>query len=64
MVVSSTAGLTSCVDVLAKLLEIIRQDRKFGDDIGRRTMLEIFNLLGAGHELVNSYRRKLAAALY
>lgn len=49
---------------LEQLLEIIRRDRKFGDDIGRRTMLEVFNLLGAGHELVNEYRRKLAAALY
>ncbi len=49
---------------LEQLLEIIRRDRKFGDDIGRRTMLEVFNLLGAGHELVNDYRRKLAAALY
>lgn len=49
---------------LDQLLEIIRRDRKFGDDAGRRTMLEIFDLLGADHELVGKYRRLLAAALY
>jgi putative thioredoxin len=49
---------------LDELLEIIRRDRKFGDDAGRRTMLDIFNLLGADHELVGTYRRKLASALY
>ena len=49
---------------LQQLLEIIRRDRKFGDDAGRRTMLEIFNLLGAGDELVGKYRRMLASALY
>ncbi len=45
-----------------QLLEIIRRDRSFGDDIGRTTLLSVFNLLGGG-ELVNRYRRKLASAL-
>ncbi len=49
---------------LEQLLEIIRRDRKFGDDAGRRTMLEIFHLLGANSELVAKYRRMLASALY
>jgi putative thioredoxin len=49
---------------LDQLLEIIRRDRKFGDDAGRRTMLEIFSLLGSDNELVATYRRKLASALY
>lgn len=49
---------------LQELLEIIRRDRKFGDDVGRRTMLEIFSVLGAGHALVGKYRRMLASALY
>ena len=49
---------------LQQLLEIIRCDRKFGDDAGRRTMLEIFSLLGSDHELVAKYRRLLASALY
>ena len=49
---------------LQQLLEIVRRDRKFGDDAGRKTMLEIFNLLGADHDLVSRYRRMLASALY
>ena len=49
---------------LQQLLEIVRRDRKFGDDAGRRTMLEMFDLLGADHDLVSKYRRMLAAALY
>jgi putative thioredoxin len=49
---------------LQQLLEIVRRDRKFGDDAGRRTMVEIFNLLGTNHELVSKYRRMLASALY
>lgn len=51
-------------DALEHLLEIVRRDRGFGDDAGRKTMLEVFNLLGAGSELVSKYRRRLASALY
>lgn len=49
---------------LAQLLEIVRRDRKFGDDIGRKTMIEVFNLLGGQGELVGTYRRLLSSALY
>jgi putative thioredoxin len=49
---------------LQQLIEIVRRDRKFGDDAGRKTMVEIFNLLGAGDALVARYRRELASALY
>jgi putative thioredoxin len=45
-----------------QLLEIVRRDRSFGDDIGRTTLLSVFNLLGGG-ELVSRYRRMLASAL-
>jgi putative thioredoxin len=45
-----------------QLLEIVRRDRSFGDDIGRKTLLSVFNLLGGG-ELVSRYRRLLASAL-
>jgi putative thioredoxin len=47
---------------LEQLLEIVRRDRAFQDDIGRKTMLSVFNLLG-GSELVAKYRRLLASAL-
>jgi putative thioredoxin len=49
---------------LEQLIEIVRRDRKFGGDAGRKTMLEIFSLLGTGHPLVDRYRRLLSAALY
>ncbi|AAZ96472.1 thioredoxin [Thiobacillus denitrificans ATCC 25259] len=44
------------------LLEIVRRDRSFEDDVGRKTLLSVFNLLGPG-ELVSRYRRLLASAL-
>ncbi|MDZ7593847.1 MAG: thioredoxin [Thiobacillus sp.] len=46
-----------------QLLEIVRRDRGFEDDIGRKTLLSVFDLLGGG-ELVSRYRRLLASALY
>jgi putative thioredoxin len=45
------------------LLAIIYKDRKFQDDIARKTMLDVFNLLGGQGELVAKYRRKLASVL-
>lgn len=48
---------------LQHLLEIILRDRQFGDDVGRKTMLSVFNLLGGEGDLVSAYRRKLASAL-
>lgn len=48
---------------LDELLEIVRTDRKYNDDAGRKAMLAVFNLLGGGGEIVNQYRRKLSLAL-
>jgi len=45
-----------------QLLEIVRRDRGFEDDAGRKTLLSVFNLLG-GDERVSHYRRLLASAL-
>lgn len=47
---------------MEQLLEIVRRDRGFEDDIGRKTLLTIFELLGGG-ALVSRYRRLLASAL-
>ncbi len=47
---------------MEELLEIVRRDRAFEDDIGRKTLLSVFNLLGGG-EPVSRYRRLLASAL-
>ena len=40
-------------------LEILRTDRKFRDDIGRRTMIRIFDLMDKGNEVASAYRRKM-----
>lgn len=48
---------------LQHLLEIIRADRNFGEDAGRKTMLAVFELLGNDHQLTGRYRRLLAASI-
>jgi putative thioredoxin len=45
-------------------LDILRQDREFREDIGRLTMIRIFDLLGKGDELATRYRRKLFNTLH
>lgn len=49
---------------LVMCLEILRDDREFRDDIGRLTMIRIFDVLGKGHELATKYRRKLFNAMH
>jgi len=49
---------------LAEWLELVRRDRKFGDDLGRRSLLMAFDVLGDADELVVSYRRKMASLLH
>jgi len=49
---------------LEDLLEIVRRDRSFNDDAARKTMLQVFNLLGNQGELVSTYRKRLASAMY
>jgi putative thioredoxin len=48
---------------LAQALEIVRLDRAFGDDAGRRAMLRVFDLLGPDSDLARRYRRELAALI-
>jgi putative thioredoxin len=48
---------------LAEWLELMRRDRKYGDDIGRRSLLMAFEVLGQQDELVASYRRRMASLL-
>lgn len=49
---------------MAQLLEIVKRDRGYGEDAGRKTLLAAFNLLPASDERVREYRRLLAAALH
>jgi putative thioredoxin len=49
---------------LEHLLEIVKRDRTFRDDIGRKTMLSVFDLAAHQPELVSQWRRKLSASLF
>jgi putative thioredoxin len=49
---------------LEQLLEIVKRDRAFGDDIGRRKMLAVFEMAGGQPDLVSEYRRRLSGVLY
>lgn len=49
---------------LVHLLEIVKRDRTFRDDVGRKTMLSVFDLAAHQPELVAQWRRKLSATLH
>lgn len=49
---------------LEQLFEILRQDRSFEDDAGRRGMLSVFEILGGSGELVSRYRAKMLNMLH
>ena len=46
---------------LEQLLEIMKRDRSFNDDAGRKDMLRIFEMLGNSGPLVSAYRNKMAS---
>lgn len=45
------------------LLEMVRRDRRYGDDAGRKTLVGLFTLLGNGNPLVTKYRGLLSRTL-
>jgi putative thioredoxin len=45
-------------------MSILQRDREFRDDIGRRSLLAVFDILGSDSELVQRYRRQLFNALH
>ena len=47
-----------------RLLQLLMRDRHYGDDIARRTLLQIFDMLGDEDERVQQGRRRLAMALH
>ena len=46
-------------EALDLCLEILITDREFREDIGRLTMIRIFELMDKGDEIVSAYRRKM-----
>ena len=46
-----------------ELLEMLLRDKTWQDGIARKTLLNVFSLLGGAGEVVNVYRRKMASAL-
>ena len=48
---------------LEQLIEIVQRDRTFQDDIGRRRMVQVFDLAASQPQLVSEWRRKLGGAL-
>jgi putative thioredoxin len=49
---------------LEYLLGVVRRDRRYGDDAGRKAMLDIFALLGDESPLTRTYRRRLSNVLF
>lgn len=49
---------------LEQLLEIVKRDRGFGEDVGRKTMLSVFDMASGNPALVSQWRRKLSSALF
>ncbi len=48
---------------LEQLLAIVRADRGFEDDIGRKTMISVFDMLAEQPEVVSHWRRQLSTSL-
>lgn len=49
---------------LGQLFELMRRDRAYGDDAGRKGMLLIFDLLGGTGDLVSRWRGRMFTAMH
>jgi putative thioredoxin len=49
---------------LGELLEIVRRDRIFRDDIGRKRMLAVFEMASDQPDLVVEFRNRLSQVLF
>jgi putative thioredoxin len=49
---------------LTEWLELMRRDRRYGDDLARRSLLQAFDVLGESDPLVLSTRRRMASLLH
>ena len=55
---------TNYAAALELLLTLMQKDRQYGDDAGRKGMLQIFDILGGEGELVKRYRSRMFNALH
>jgi len=61
---SARKALSGCYDeALSGMLNVVQRDRHYGDDAARKTMLDIFTILGSEDPLVKEYRTRLARVL-
>jgi len=49
---------------LSEWLELMRRDRAFGDEAARRSLVQVFEVLGDHDPLVAQYRRRMASLLH
>ena len=67
------AAYYNCVRLIQKgnleaamdgLLDLLREDKTYGDGAARRIMVAIFEMLGDGNSLTREYRRELSSVLF
>jgi putative thioredoxin len=51
-------------EALNELLEVVRRDPRFAEEAARKSMLDVFALLGPGDPLTQRFRGELARALF
>jgi len=51
-------------EALAELLEVVRYDRAYGDDAGRKAMVRIFDVLGPDDPTTRSWQRQLGNVMW
>ena len=49
---------------LQQLLEIMKRDRAYNDDAGRKGLIRLFEMLGSDNPLVGEYRRRMSSLLF
>jgi putative thioredoxin len=58
------AGTGQHAAAMDQFLEVVRRDRQYEDQAGRKGVLQVFDMLGPIHPLVMEYRKKLSAVLF